>query len=391
MFVPEPPVLAQLEHITPSIYEAGIGCLAKAAWLALGDTRVLPQHPAAILGTAFHVVVRAAHDGDLPVAAASDRTPARELFDKTARKLHLGAHRLVKLKFSSADRLPFYNLNRERAAITATPIAASRLPSARSAVGAASLGSAVVRTESRLRSRDGRLIGRADHIDGRSSVVIDYKAGHMSNSEAYAVSDSEARQLRLYAYLAAENGTDVGTGAVVRGSGQRCEIAISPAEAEAEADCAKKQLDRLNAAASEGASFRDLTSPSPRNCSFCPCLPFCRPFWAEAQPEWNADCGPHVEGSIAAIESRRIQGISLTTLVLAKRAGTVSAQRISIEQIPSEWMRIDYLDMPQIGDGVRVVHGRQMETYRDAAVIRVDKASTTVWRLPHDDDHGDCP
>ena len=207
MFVPEPPVLAQLKHITPSTYEASISCLAKAAWFVLGDAGFLPQHPAAILGMAFHAVVAATHSGELRVATVSDRSPARELFDKTAQKLHLSAHPLIKLKFPAADRLPFYNLNRERAAITATPIAASRPPSARSADGEVRLGSAAVRTESRLRSRDGRLVSRADHIDGRSRVVIDYKTGHVSD------------QLRLYAYLAAENGTDVGTGAVVRGDG----------------------------------------------------------------------------------------------------------------------------------------------------------------------------
>ena len=384
MFIPEPPVLAQLERITPSIYEASINCLAKAAWFAFGDAGVLPQHPAAILGTAYHVVVATAHKGELPVADGSDRSPARGLFDKTAQKLHLSAHRLVKLKFPSADRLPFYNLNRERATLTATPIAASRLPSASSTAGAARLDSPALRTESRLCSRDGRLVGRADHIDGRSSVVVDYKTGHMSEAEAWVVSDSEARQLRLYAYLAAENGIDVDTGAVVRGDGQRCEIAISPAEAEAEANLAKKQLGRLNAAVSEGASFRDLASPSPRNCSFCPCLPFCGPFWAEAQPEWAADCGSHVEGNIAEIERRQIQGISLTTLVVSRRAGTVFAQHVSIEQIPSEWMRMDGLDLPHIGDAVRVVHGRQMETDGDEAVIRVDKALTAVWRLSKD-------
>ena len=388
MFVPELPVLAQLDRITPSIYEASINCLAKAAWFAFGDTSVLPQHPTAILGTAFHEVVAVAHKGKLPVAGVSDRSPARGLFDKTAQKLHLDAHRLVKLKFPSADRLPFYNLNRERAALTATPIAACRLPSAGSATRAARLDSPAVRAESRLCSRDGRLVGRADHIDGRSGVVVDYKTGHLSEAEARVVSDSEARQLRLYAYLAAENGTDVGTGAIVRGDGQRCEIPISPDEAEAEADCAKKQLVRLNAAVSEGASFPDLASPSPRNCSFCPCLPFCDPFWAEAQPDWAADCGSHVEGNIAVIESRQIQGISLTTLVLSRRAGTVFEQRVSIEQIPNEWMRMDGLDLPHIGDAVRVVHGRQMESDGDVAVIRVDKALTAVWWLRQDNASG---
>ena len=98
-----------------------------------------------------------------------------------------------------------------------------------------------------------------------------------------------------------------------------------------------------------------------------------------------------MEGSIIAIESRQIHGISLTTLVLAKRAGTVSAQRVSIEQIPSEWMRMDGLDLPHIGDAVRVVYGRQVATDEDVAVIRVDKASTAVWRLRYDDAGGYHP
>ena len=206
MFVPELPVLAQLEHITPSIYEASKSCLAKAAWFALGDTGVLPQHPAAILGTAFHVVVAAAQKGELPVTGVGDRAPARGLFDKTAQNLHASAHRLVKLKFPSAERLPFYHLKRERAAFTATPIAVSRLPSAGSAIAVGRLHSPTVRTESHLRSRDGRLVGRADNIDGRSRVVVDYKTGHTPEAESGVVSDSEARQLRLYAFLAAENG-----------------------------------------------------------------------------------------------------------------------------------------------------------------------------------------
>ena len=220
----------------------------QSAWFVLGDAGFLPQHPAAILGTAFHAVVAAAHSGELRVATVSDRSPARGLFDKTARKLHLSAHCLIKFKFPAADRLPFYNLNRERAAITATSIAASRRPSARSAEGKVRLGSAAVRTESRLRSRDGRLVGRADHVDGRSGVVVDYKTGHMSEAEACAMSDSEARQLRLYAYLAAENGTDVGTGAVVRGDGQRCQTRFrrpKPATVPLERRCSTAPLSQL--------------------------------------------------------------------------------------------------------------------------------------------------
>ena len=97
-----------------------------------------------------------------------------------------------------------------------------------------------------------------------------------------------------------------------------------------------------------------------------------------------------MEGSIAEIESGRIQGISLTTLVLTNQAGTVSTQRASIEQIPTEWLRMKGLDQPRLGDAVRVVHGRQVETDRDEAIIRVDKALTALWRLRHDNTGSNC-
>ena len=383
MFVPDPLNIAQLERIAPSVYVVSLNCLAKAAWLALGDDNVLPQHPAAILGTAFHAVLAAAHKGALPVTGAGDRTPARNLFDMTARQLHEGAHPLVKLKFRSADRLPFYNLHRERSAHIATLVAASKPQSSGSAFGETKPNGLSAKTEFRLCSKDGRIVGRADYIDCRSGTVMDYKTGHVLEGEADAgaMSDSEIRQLRLYAYLAAENGIDIDQGVITRGDGRRCQIEISQDEAETEADHAREQLGKFNAAVDGGTAFPDLASPSSKNCSFCPCIPFCGPFWATAQAEWAVDCGLHIEGVVAEVESRQIQGVSLTTLVLSRRAGTLSAQSASVERIPDEWMMMDGLNLPRIGDVVRIVHGRQMGGDLDAAVVGVNKTLTAVWRL----------
>jgi hypothetical protein len=71
-------------------------------------------------------------------------------------------------------------------------------------------------------------------------------------------------------------------------------------------------------------------------------------------------------------------------MALSRRSGTLSAQSVSVEQIPSEWMKVDGSDLPCIGEAVRVVHGRQMETNESTAVVRVDKALTAVWRLLKD-------
>jgi hypothetical protein len=387
MFAPEPPDMVQLARITPSIYEAGLTCLAKAAWYALGGHGVLPDNPAAILGTSFHEVVAAAHRGTLMAANHSDRTPARQLFDETVRTLHKNAHPLVKLKFPIPERLPYYNLQRERTSIIAAHIAVSRL-STGSPVETLRTSTSPARTESRLRSKDGLIVGRADHIDGKSESVVDYKSGYVVGADADAVSDSEARQLRLYAYLAGENGIYVSKGIVVRGSGQRCELPISPAEAEAEANSARTQLQTIDAAVTNGAVFSDLASPSPQSCKSCVCIPFCTSFWAAVKPEWSPDCGSHVEGNVIDVESRLIQGVSLTTLSLAVRSGTISGQTASVEQIPSDWMKIED-DLPCSGDVVRVVHGRELEMNGNTAVVRIDKAMIAVWRLRVDTSRGD--
>ena len=382
MIVPKLPVLAKLKRITPSIYAASTNCLAKAAWFAHGNDKVLPQHPAASLGTAFHAVVASAYKGALLVTDVEDRTPAKDLFDRTVRQLHERAHPLFKLKFPSADRLPFYNLYREQSAYIATPIAASKPPSFSSAVGLPEENGPLAKTEFHLRSQDGRISGRADHIDARSGTVIDYKTGYVLRDEGNVggMSDSEKRQLRLYAYLAAEHGIGIQRGIIVRGNGRRCEIKIPQVEAQIEADHAREQLCKLNTAIDRGASFFDLASPSSESCFLCPCIPFCESFWRLAQPEWAAACGLHIEGDVARVESRQFQGVSLTTLVLSIRAGTLSAQNASVEQIPDAWMKLDGLDLPSIGDAIRIVHGRETGEDRDSAVVRVDKTSTTVWR-----------
>lgn len=378
MMVPEPPTLAQLERITPSIYEASISCMAKAAWYAFGQRGVLPEHPAAILGTCFHAVLAAANRGELTVASDSDRDSARGLFDKTAQTLHDQAHSLLRLKFPAASRLPYYNLQRERTALLATRIAASRPCARYEHVGATARPSrSSLQTESRLYSRDGLITGRPDQLDGESQSIVDYKSGSVGDEESDLVSDSEARQLRVYAHLVIENGIPVTKGRIVRGDGRQCELPISAAEAQSEADNARTQLRTFNSAVSSGAVFSDLASPSSENCRWCPCMPFCDAFWAAVRPEWDRNCGVHVQGGILEAETRQIQGVSLTTFNVSVLSGTISAEHLSVEQVPSEWMTLRSGDGPRPGDIIRVVHARQSGT----GVLRPDKTLTAVWRL----------
>lgn len=383
MLIPQAPAAAHLERITPSIYDASADCLAKAVWYAFGGRGVLPEHPAAILGTSFHSVLAAAHRGQLVVASDTDRGPARKFFDETARVLHSRAHPLVRLKVLTSERLPYYNLHRERAALLATRIAYARSSVVNSSTGAATAAKpAGSQTESRLCSTDGLIIGRPDYIDRQRLTVVDYKSGYVTEGDGDVVSASEARQLRLYAYLAVENGIPVIQGTIIRGDGRRCELPISQADAAAEANNVRSRLQTLNAAISGGATFSSLASPSSKSCRSCPCIPFCDSFWAAAKPEWHSECGLHVEGNVLEADTRQVQGISLSTFLIEVRSGTVSSRNVSVEQIPSEWMTFDGDKSPQTGDFIRVVHGRLSAADESTSVIRVDKTTTTIWRVP---------
>jgi hypothetical protein len=387
MIAPDLPALTQLDRITPSIYDASISCLAKAAWYAFGGHSVLPEHPGAILGTSFHAVVASAHRGSLAVANSTDRTPARRLFDEIALSRLMKAHPLVNLKFAAPQRLPYYNLYRERCAWLATQISSSRLANPRLTAGASTEPSTPVpQTESRLFSVDGLIVGRPDYLNGKLETVVDYKSGYVAEGQADVVSEPETRQLRLYAYLAIQNGIRVTKGTVVRGNGSRCDLPISLADAEAEANKAREQLQLLNRAISGGKGFNELASPGPRNCRACPCIPFCDSFWTAAQPGWHSECGGHVEGHVAEAQTSQIQGISLTSLLISVQSGTVSSSRMCVEHVPSEWMRLEGISLPQPGERIRAVHGRLSDVDKSVAVLRVDKAMTAVWRFPFGDE-----
>jgi hypothetical protein len=89
----------------------------------------------------------------------------------------------------------------------------------------------------------------------------------------------------------------------------------------------------------------------------------------------------HISGRISAVDSRVIQGVAVTTLVVDSEQGTaVEAKRkVAIEQIPSEWIPPDELQSIRDGALVRVTHGRQIVSEKQTMVIRPDRVMTAVW------------
>lgn len=379
MQVPETPTIAPLDHISPSVYEASLKCRAKATWYAQGNRRTLPDHPAAILGICFHTVVAASHYLSMTGESNAAREAARSLFDRKAATLYENAHPLLKAKFSSPERLPYYNLYRERATLYASQVVQNRRAGTES--NHRTTGPVSRRTEARLESTDGLIVGRPDYIDTDAQTIVDYKSGVSAIDETDAVSEAEMRQLRVYAYLAFENGLSVSKGVIVRGDGRRCQIEITKNEADAEGSSAKAQLQAINGALTDDQSFDRLALASAENCLMCPCLPFCETFWRESKAEWVEPCGLHVEGIVREVSSIIAQGVALVTLRIEPQRGTLNCTSAFIEQIPEKWLTIEGAAIPRVGDVVRVVHARRSDAELAVASLRVDKALTSLWSV----------
>jgi len=378
MLIPDPPVPARIEHISPTLYETLLGCPARAAWLAHGRRDALMPHPLALLGICFHSVMEAVQKGRVLGSDEASRVAARDLFDESAAKIHADAHPLLKTKFPSPEKMPFYNLFRERAAALAAEYC-GRLDREEASSSAARS----ITAEARFSSADGLIVGRPDLIDLQQSEVIDYKTG-LSAEDGWEVSEREARQLSLYVYLANESGLNLSRGTIVRGNGETATIEIAPDVAAAEGQRARAALTAYNTAV-EDRSFFDLATPAPETCRMCPCIPVCEPFWQASDPTWQGVSGIQIEGTIVGLESTTVQGTPLVSLNVDASRGTLGAARISIEQIPIAWMTADGDRAPTAGDVIRVVDARLVNS-EDPVVVRADRIMTSVWRLAPDNE-----
>jgi hypothetical protein len=382
MALPRLPRIRTLNRISPTLFDALITCKAKAAWIAFGDRASVPQHPKALLGVCFHAVMENAYKGRLAAKnEEGSREIAREIFDRHAQSAYENAHPLVRAKFSSPQRLPFYNSFRERAAFEGADIAKPCHPaSGESSSTSYAPKMARLSAERTLTSKDGSLIGRPDVLDARAAEVLDYKSGGATEKLGASMTPSEVRQLRLYAYLALDNGVDVSNGTIVR-SGVRKTIKITKRDAEAEAHCARQALADFNEHAER--SFSELAEPSVIGCRFCPCIAVCEQFWEAAKPDWANEVGIHAEARVSAVKKSVIQGIELVSLEVQVKRGTISQGQSFVEQVPKGWLAATGADNQKPDDIIRVVDGHLISN-SSPTVIRVDRTATAVWRVSAD-------
>jgi hypothetical protein len=302
---------------------------------------------------------------------------ARNIFDRRAQMIYAQAHPLLRAKFNLPEKLPYYNLYRERAAVEAADSAERITPTEGAAT--AGLGQPTqAAVEERLVSRDGLIVGRPDFIDTVAKEVVDYKTALGRDDTVPAMSEGEIRQLRLYVHLAVENGVSISRAVIARSNGQRASIDILPKEAAEEGRRAREVLAEYNSRV--GEPFDVAAQPSVENCQFCPCIPFCEGFWRSANPTWVEQCGTHIEGRIRAVETSVVQELSLVTLQVDAQRGTFQTPDMYVEQIPEAWINADGSNRPSQGDAVRVLYGRIVSD-TPPQVMRVDRTATSVWTV----------
>ena len=371
MRVPKPPPIARLDTISPTVYEAARHCLARASWLASGDRNAVPPNPTALLGIGVHGVLQFASRLASPGSTEGQRAEEEaKQFDEKMQELFQNSHTLIRAKFGTPERIPFYNLYRGRAGRIASQL--SRRSSTR--VGSSDAGGFGPRRlrELMLTSRDQVVRGRPDLIDVENATVLDYKMGSARGSQE--LTESEARQLKLYAYLARENGIPVRKGVVERGNRTRAETQISRTDAEDEGRRAHEALMELNRFS--GRQFEEAASPSPRGYRYCPCIPFCPAFWAAAGPTWNAECGIHIEGAVKSIE-----GEAAMSLHLQVSRGTTGRVRAVVSQFSERWFGVEQGNYLQLGEPIRVTDARQANKTTIPTEFRADRATMAIWRV----------
>ncbi|MGO9930430.1 MAG: PD-(D/E)XK nuclease family protein [Steroidobacteraceae bacterium] len=370
MVVPTPPVIKKLERISPTIYEAAIKCTSRAAWLAGGDRKLLPAHPQALLGIGVHAVLERAKSGGIVGATEDERRgEAERIFDEKMRVLFTAAHPLLHAKFEGSDRLPFYNLYRARAAQMALDAIGVIAPSIKHQTASVPSSGPVV--EVGLVSKDGRVSGRVDFLDLANQTVIDYKTG----GDTGPISESEMRQLRLYAFLAGENGMIIRRGVIERADRTSAEVAITPDQAAEEGGRALEILDQYNRRA--GESFSNGASPSQQACRFCPCIPFCDAFWNTAKVEWLDQCGTHAEGVVESVE-----GGDLVSINLNVTRGTTPRGAAVITRLSREWLTFAGADLPGRQETIRVTDAAYVADSTAPSILRADRMMTAVWAVP---------
>ena len=201
-----------------------------------------PRNPVPCSASPLTASSRHARGVGLHGETSEERTKAAEdLFAETVKTLFGKTHPLIRTKFETHEHIPYFNIYRARTGQQAARMEAKNRHAGDTAEQDTDAPQTLV--ESTLVSKDGRVLGRPDVVDAHNAAIVEYKTGVGPDGET--PTDSEMRQLRLYAFVAGENGIAIRKGIIERSNGDHDEVEISHTEAETEGQAGAGDAGRI--------------------------------------------------------------------------------------------------------------------------------------------------
>ena len=279
--------IGHIPTVSPSFSELLRACMLRAGLSssAVASNYVL-GNPKAWLGSAYHEVLAIATQTRLEslndaVAIVWDRAVAKQ-------RARAAGHPLD-VRFGAPDKWPGYHFTAAMAAERAKQICTGPAEAEGREKSETSRLHQLEMSERRFTSHDGQLVGRPDLV--RNGIVIDFKTGSVfEEGEPEQVKASYLRQLRLYGFLVHETlGWWPERGMLLPMNSAPVDVKLEPHECEAEAQVAIDLLDRYNKVLLTEDAPKQMASPSPEACRWCPFQAICPAFWDVVSPEWSSD------------------------------------------------------------------------------------------------------
>lgn len=306
-----------IKAISPSSFDVMRTCRLRTAFARSGQLVRAPPTAAQLLGDICHTVLESLADTRAILAVDWEA----ELESGWTTATHAAASRIGGP--GGAPSGPPQDWDGYEIKLARLRKVARRLHELLAPVGA----DAELITEKLLSAADGRLRGQPDLIVRSDQVcwLLDYKTGPVLSHETRTPRESYVRQLRLYAYLAANTlGEWPDRTFLMPLQGEVVEVDIDPGQCTALAEEALEILASFNAANGEQPA-----SPAPETCKWYPYAPRCSAFWDDCCPEWTPEVLAAM-GTVEAVTRSRLGGVSV---ILRTEAGSLAREPIGVRSI----------------------------------------------------------
>jgi hypothetical protein len=326
--------LGQIRATSPTLAETMRACFLRAGLSRVAaSSKFVLGNPKAWLGAAYHEVVEKIVAVDLEqetLDAAVERLWKQAIATLQQRA---DAHPL-NCRFGLPTTWPGYHVARASVSLRAEGLLAGLPPAtALGAMQTSGAGFSGSRRERDFTACDGKLLGRPDVV--RADEIVDYKSGAIVEydeaTQSDVVKDAYIRQLRIYGYLVKETlGWCPLRGLLLPFAGAGIEVALDSLECAREATEAVALLDAYNGKVRAGASPRELASPSPQGCRWCPFKLLCPAFWQAASPEWSGQLDGAAVGGVLAEAPSTIHAGAARAVALDIQGGSEARCRAQI-------------------------------------------------------------